>query len=194
MRDGLTAESFEIKVDDESNDTKRYYYLRLDNLGTENEISLVDRMTQGNYECTPSSFQLAMVTGWNGAMPVSGTKQSPRAPAIDTPDPSVVIGNILALDPANDNGQQVSGTVTYTYNVQLPSEATVADPKSPFTLNWTADASVVTGLTTLPAGRHVQQVTYTDALGRTARRPFNGVNIVVTRYSDGTVTTSKLLK
>ena len=37
-------------------------------------------------------------------------------------------------------------------------------------------------------------MTYTDMQGRVSSKPFAGVNIVVTRYSDGTTATSKVIK
>ncbi|MBP5687405.1 MAG: hypothetical protein J6X22_02035 [Muribaculaceae bacterium] len=40
----------------------------------------------------------------------------------------------------------------------------------------------------------VVSVQYVDAMGRVSDRPFNGVNIVVTRHADGTTTTSKIVK
>ena len=52
-------------------------------------------------------------------------------------------------------------------------------------------ADAVTSVATVDAARTVQTVTYCDLAGRMSRRPLQGVNIVVTRYTDGTVTTSK---
>ena len=36
--------------------------------------------------------------------------------------------------------------------------------------------------------------TYINTLGQQSDKPFKGVNIVITRYSDGTVTTTKIVK
>ena len=52
---------------------------------------------------------------------------------------------------------------------------------------------VVTGVEQLTAGKAVQSVTYCDLAGRMSTRPLQGVNIVVTRYTDGTVRTSKAI-
>ena len=52
---------------------------------------------------------------------------------------------------------------------------------------------VVTGVEQLTAGKAVQSVTYCDLAGRMSNRPLQGVNIVVTRYTDGTVRTSKAI-
>ena len=50
---------------------------------------------------------------------------------------------------------------------------------------------IVTAVSQLTAGREVVSVTYCDVAGRMSAKPFEGVNIVATRYSDGTVTTGK---
>ena len=42
--------------------------------------------------------------------------------------------------------------------------------------------------------KEVAEVTYVNPQGMTSRRPFDGVNIVVTRFTDGTTMTSKVLK
>jgi len=57
-------------------------------------------------------------------------------------------------------------------------------------------ASVVTGITGVKAdaNREVVGVTYVNTLGQQSSRPFEGVNMVVTRYSDGTTTTTKVVK
>jgi hypothetical protein len=53
---------------------------------------------------------------------------------------------------------------------------------------------IVTGIIELITERQVVGVTYVNALGQQSDKPFDGVNIVVTRYSDGSITTSKVLK
>ena len=42
--------------------------------------------------------------------------------------------------------------------------------------------------------RQVVDVMYVNPLGMTSKQPFEGVNIIVTRYDDGLTTTSKVLK
>ena len=55
---------------------------------------------------------------------------------------------------------------------------------------------VITGITGVKAdaNREVVGVTYVNTLGQQSSRPFEGVNMVVTRYSDGTTTTTKVVK
>ena len=64
-----------------------------------------------------------------------------------------------------------------------------------YTYSYTLDPNnqPVTGLNGVYADREVVGVTYVNTLGMQSSRPFEGMNIVVTRYSDGTITTTKVL-
>ena len=42
--------------------------------------------------------------------------------------------------------------------------------------------------------KEVVDITYVNPLGVTSRQPFNGVNIIVIRYSDGTISTTKVMR
>ena len=53
---------------------------------------------------------------------------------------------------------------------------------------------IVTGVSEVKTGSDVVSVTYCDLAGRMSQKPFAGVNIIVTRYSDGTVKTTKAIK
>ncbi|MBR6283872.1 MAG: DUF4465 domain-containing protein [Muribaculaceae bacterium] len=59
-------------------------------------------------------------------------------------------------------------------------------------LNVTASTS--TAINDVNAHNGVTSVTYVNAAGMKSDKPFNGINIVVTRYADGTVTTAKVVK
>ena len=52
----------------------------------------------------------------------------------------------------------------------------------------------VTDIYTLDGYRNVVGVKYVNAAGVVSDRPFKGVNIVVTEYSDGSRTTVKMIK
>lgn len=56
------------------------------------------------------------------------------------------------------------------------------------------DIQIVTGINELAGDREVVGVTYVNALGMQSSEPFDGINIVVTRYSDGSTTTAKVMK
>lgn len=56
-----------------------------------------------------------------------------------------------------------------------------------------ADNTVVTGVENVDVERTVQSVSYVDLMGRVSTRPHNGVNVVVTTYTDGTKKTTKVV-
>lgn len=60
-------------------------------------------------------------------------------------------------------------------------------------LQLTINVNPTTDVNGINAGREVQSVQYVNAMGQVSDRPFDGVNIVVTRYTDGTVNTKKEL-
>lgn len=53
---------------------------------------------------------------------------------------------------------------------------------------------VATEITDLNAGKSISNVRYVNTLGVEAATPFEGVNIVVTTYNDGTISTAKVIK
>jgi hypothetical protein len=59
--------------------------------------------------------------------------------------------------------------------------------------NLTGDGNIVTGINGVYSGGHgeVVGVEYVNAAGIVSKTPFKGVNIIVTRYSDGSKTTTK---
>ncbi len=53
---------------------------------------------------------------------------------------------------------------------------------------------ISTAITTVNGGAQVESVRYYNVAGIESEKPFAGMNIVVTRYSDGTTTTTKVVK
>ena len=53
---------------------------------------------------------------------------------------------------------------------------------------------IQTGINELINGKQVVDVQYVNTLGMQSSEPFDGVNIVITRYSDGSTSTSKVVK
>ena len=123
----------------------------------------------------------------------------------DNPDPDVVADQRANMDKFED-------AQAYTFHaiIQKPVTAVVSPSASaPARIEPKADQTptgnyivypldlvvgqthIVTAVQTVTAGKAVQSVTYCDLAGRMSRRPLQGVNIIVTRYTDGTVTTSK---
>ena len=56
------------------------------------------------------------------------------------------------------------------------------------------DAEVITGIDELPMGtKMVRSMEYYNIAGAMSEKPFDGVNIVVARYTDGTTSTYKVI-
>lgn len=64
----------------------------------------------------------------------------------------------------------------------------------PLDLVASSDNNIITAVSRLDTAKAVQSVTYSDLAGRTSSKPFAGVNIVITRYTDGTIVTSKQVR
>jgi hypothetical protein len=54
--------------------------------------------------------------------------------------------------------------------------------------------NIPTGINGIMQYDQVESVEYIDVMGRVSSRPFKGLNIVVTRYADGTIITTKQVK
>jgi hypothetical protein len=57
-----------------------------------------------------------------------------------------------------------------------------------------SQGQIITAVDEFFGDRIVVDVTYVNALGQQSSKPFDGVNIIVTRYSDGTTTTTKVVR
>ena len=75
-------------------------------------------------------------------------------------------------------------------------DATVA-PNTKFVvypLNLDADKEVVTGVNDVNSAKEVKGVSYFNMMGVESAQPFDGVNIMVTTYTDGTSSAAKVLR
>ena len=63
----------------------------------------------------------------------------------------------------------------------------------PVTIQQTSE-SVITGVMNVAGAREVASVEYVNLAGQRSSRPWQGVNIVITRYTDGTASTAKECK
>ena len=131
---------------------------------------------------------------WIGGVVIAGSRSKAATTDVNDINSDKVYGTIVMLTDVTENGDVASGTLKYRYDVQ-----NAADPDGSlgdFTLNWTAsaDMEVVTDVPTLPSYREVVGVTYYNISGMSSDRPFDGVNIIVTRYSDGSTETTKVLR
>ena len=59
-----------------------------------------------------------------------------------------------------------------------------------------ADPQITTGIMGVytDLSKPVESVTYVNAQGMQSSKPFDGVNIVITRYTDGTTSTRKVVR
>ncbi len=194
----LEAETGQVPVVENGQKTyKKYYFFRLDDNKTMHEINLTERLAAQNPSGN-ATFDLSHLNEWTGGCTelngTSGTSSAPRrAASLVTPD--MVVGKILVLDPTSESSTSASGTLTYTYKVQLPSDAPAVDNVTPFTINWTADPQIITSVTDIDVDPATPgSVIYCNPAGQLSETPFEGVNIVVKRYSDGSTQTTKIIK
>ena len=84
--------------------------------------------------------------------------------------------------------------ITLPYETDVTTSRYVVSPID-IVLTEGDGGSIITAVTDVNAAtRQVQDVHYVDVAGHVSNRPFDGVNIVVTRYTDGTVSTTKVLR
>lgn len=86
--------------------------------------------------------------------------------------------------------KKISGGTRY---LDFKTAVTDADYFTNYTI-YPVSASITTGIENLNSEKQVTKVSYVNMMGVTSDTPFNGVNIVVTEFSDGTRVTAKLLK
>ena len=169
-------------------DGERYYYLRLDE-NTDGDKSIVERMTETNFGSVESKFDPLKAFAWSGGTVIEGQKRV--ATTAEAVDPNNVKGKILLLTDVTENTttNTASGTVTYLYSIGKSGNGD-------FTLNWTAPIPMnpITAVTDLRDSREAVGVTYTNLAGQVSDKPFTGVNIVVTRYDDGSTRTDKVIR
>ena len=178
---GLTAEG------------EAYYYLRLDE-NIDNDRPIWERMTETNVGGVESKFDPSKVIEWHGGTVIEGQKRA--ATTANDVNPQNVIGKILLLSDVTEdsNSNTASGSVSYNYNVNNAFDSN--GEFGNFILNWTAPIphNPVTEVTDLRESRKSVGVTYTNLAGQVSDAPFNGVNIVITRFDDGSTRTEKVIK
>lgn len=196
----LEAETGQVPVVENGQKTyKKYYFFRLDDNKTMHEINLTERLAAQNPSGN-ATFDLSHLNEWTGGCTelngTSGSSSAPRrAASLEEITPDMVVGKILVLDPTSESSTSASGTLTYTYKVQLPSDAPAVDYVTPFTINWTADPMIITSVTDIDVDPATPgSVIYCNPAGQLSETPFEGVNIVVKRYSDGSTQTTKIIK
>ena len=98
-------------------------------------------------------------------------------------------GNIMQLTVAASNDFNAASADVQLANIQLIN--------SRRHLVTAADAQAVvntTGIDEVNTGKSVAAVRYINVAGQESNQPFDGINIVVTTYTDGTTSTAKVVK
>ena len=89
--------------------------------------------------------------------------------------------------------KKASGNTTSGAKVTPKPGMTPDDTKVVYPLNLSPSGSIVTAVTDV-TGKAVAGVKYYNLAGIESDRPFEGVNIIVTTYTDGSRSSSKVLK
>lgn len=193
----ITAECASAKP--EVSASEKIYFFQLDSsspdatgatetfIGTKTSLtsashSVIARQTR---ELNSDGLDVSKITAWTGNaehfVPSNGSGAPRRVlPNSGALDPSQVLGDIVLLDDSNPQA-------TYTYDSQNPAVGDVE-----FYLDWTAP-DVVTAITDVTAQGDVASVRYYNPAGQVSDKPYDGVNIVVTSYTDGTQKTTKVV-
>lgn len=94
-------------------------------------------------------------------------------------------GLVTKLVPNSSAAKRTQGVVANYYLVY---------PISNFKWEGSVVDGIVTGINDVNAGRKVMSVKYINVTGNQSSKPFDGINIMVTTYSDGTVGSRKFVK
>ena len=79
------------------------------------------------------------------------------------------------------------------FDASMPTRGSGSDPAG-YGAEGSGDGDAYTALNDLFYNSTIESVTYVNALGMQSDQPFDGVNIVVTHYSDGKVRTTKVIR
>lgn len=153
-------------------------------------------------------------------IPISGQYLTKNLTATISGEGFSFLTRDIAVPYADVNAATASVIVTYSgTDENATGTLTLSSDEVSAVVNLTASYIKPIILTTTPAGYVVQDkktpnqivtaviettvdlyhgevvsVTYVNSLGMTSDKPFEGVNIVITRYSDGTTSTSKVMQ
>ena len=116
---------------------------------------------------------------------------------IDTDEP-ITIADVFKVSQAKAGLMAKGGTADVqdvTYYATLYVKDNASEKFYVKKINKTKSGqNIPTAITTVNGGAQVESVRYYNVAGIESEKPFAGMNIVVTRYSDGTTTTTKVVK
>lgn len=164
------------------------YYIRLDKVADEPQVQTLEEML------ADADFKIDQVTDWISGGEVKDATNDPRFKG----KVLVVSANFdqgVAPDPERGKSRTLYN-VRYHYNNHLFNYDTnlAAENQSIFYLFWDpteAEDPVVTAVTDIAAPKDIVSITYYNLAGTKLSTPQHGINIVVTRYNDGSTTTAK---
>ena len=195
--DNGRAITAECAVVNDKTGVKLYYFQLDEDAGTKggeylgNKISSDKLKDEYRPALQDENFKLSNVT-WdnitNGDNGIQGTLTGSRKAAaiINDIDPQTVVGTIAVLSPSQEGQDGASGRAEYTYNNGRSN--------STFYLDWTAAANIVTAIDDVTIEAQPVGTVYYNLAGQPSDTPHQGVNIVVTKNTDGSTTTTKVIK
>ena len=166
-----------------------YYFIWLNNQYNGQDPWFVGAIQQLDGMGAQSQFDLNRVTWGEGCQEFTGTVQNNTSNSIglqalsDGLPADIIAGKVLLV-----SGNADEGTFKYNY---AATGASKDGSSMEVTVNWTG-ASVPTGIDIIGAGE-IKATRYYNLMGVESATPFQGVNIIVKEYSDGTRDTSKVI-
>lgn len=110
-----------------------------------------------------------------------------------TGTPELANGNIYEFDAviklAEPSTRQTSPRKVDANTTVTPSEKYVVFP-----VNLTGDRNIVTEVKDMNVSKDIKTINYYNLMGTRSASPFSGINIVVTTYTDGTSSSTKLVR
>lgn len=154
------------------------------------KISMDELKPESTRHLSDDGFDATRVNDWsNGVKEVVNGTRTQKIKALATTDDdhaSHFFGKAVILEPKSINGTNASGHAEYTYN-NGRSEST-------FYLDWKANAEIVTAIDDVTIEAQPVGTVYYNLAGQPSDTPHQGVNIVVTKNTDGSTTTTKVIK
>ena len=132
---------------------------------------------------------------------INGTVADEDGAPIAGANVEVTVGNDTYTATSGDDGKFVIEGLDYTQ----PCTITVTNGNESATaeMDFGSNAndiivnvvtSPVTAIENVNAGKTVASVSYYDLTGRMSNEPINGVNVMITRYTDGTASVVKMVR
>lgn len=158
----------------------------------------------GGIACSPDGTKLAFSTGDYKLTVADVTYDESGAPTIDMTTAFTVTStdvrgfNDIAWDYAGNLYSCDNGKETFRrFAFPRTSSAKEGDPNevsTPLRPEFDLTISTPTSITDMNVNKAIASVEYVNINGQVSSTPFKGVNIVVTRYADGSKSVTKLVK